>query len=86
MVWRWLVCPSFPLLRGKSISDNRVKVQAIILQNKQKLVQERVAKFDKDNIESWRVFHEEEEIRKRERQKKMDRQQRKLDIKKEKVV
>ena len=56
------------------------------IQLKQKKVAENVERFEKDNIENWRLINEEEEIRKRERQKKIDRQQRKLDIKKEKVV
>ena len=40
---------------------------------KQKQVEERVKQNDKELKEQWQVFHEEEEIRKRERDKKKDR-------------
>ena len=43
------------------------------IQDKQLSVKERAIKFEKDNEEGWRLFNEEEEIKKRERQKKMER-------------
>ena len=56
------------------------------LQSKQELAAERVQAGERDQEQSWKIFNEEEHHRKLERQKKLQRNTRKIELKKEAVV
>ena len=53
---------------------------------KQKMAEERVAKKEADMDQCWKIYNEEENNKKLEREKKILRNQRKLELKKEKVL
>lgn len=56
------------------------------IEEKQKLAEERVAKQEQDMEQAWKIYNEEEANKRVEREKKMQRNIRKLELKKMKVV
>ena len=50
------------------------------------LAEERVANRDHDKVMDWKIYNEEEANKRAEREKKVQRNNRKLELKKQKVV
>ena len=53
---------------------------------KQEQAEERVARKERDMEEAWKIYNEEEANKRAEREKKIQRNIRKLELKKEKVI
>ena len=56
------------------------------LQEKQMMADERIHKQEKDMEQAWKIYNEEQANKKLERTKKIQRNLRKLELKKEKVI
>ena len=56
------------------------------MQEKQMMAEERIHKQEKDMEQAWKIYNEEQANKKLERNKKIQRNLRKLELKKEKVI
>lgn len=56
------------------------------IEQKQSQAEERVAKKERDMEQAWKILNEEEASKRAERDKKLQRNTRKLELKKQKVV
>ena len=56
------------------------------MQEKQMMAEERIHKQEKDMEQAWKIYNEEQANKKLERNKKIQRNLRKMELKKEKVI